>query len=103
MAKFVFLYSGGTMAENPESQQQVMHDWTSWFGSLGEAITDGGNPFGAATTIASDGRVSADGSLRATGYTLIGATSLDEASTMAKGCPVLTTGGSVDIYEALEM
>lgn len=103
MAKFVYLYSGGGMAETPEAQQQVMQAWTVWFGELGEAILDGGNPFGASAAVQSDGSVSAGTPSKIGGYTLISADSLDAATALAKGCPQLTAGGAVEIYEALEM
>jgi len=59
MAKFVYLYTGGSMAETPEAQQQVMAAWGAWFGELGAAIIDGGNPFGAAASVGADGSVGA--------------------------------------------
>ena len=34
-------------------------------------------------------------------YTIISAESLAEAVEKAKGCPVLATGGSIEVYEAL--
>jgi hypothetical protein len=70
---------------------------------LGEAITDPGNPFGASSAVTADGSVSGAGKLGASGYTVITADSLDAATASAKGCPVLATGGAVDVYEALEM
>ena len=103
MAKFVYLYTGGSMAETPEAQEQVMAAWGAWFGELGEAIIDGGNPFGAAASVGADGAVSAGGASRASGYTLVKAESLDDATALAKGCPVLATGGAVEIYEAVDM
>ena len=36
-----------------------------------------------------------------TGYSIISADSLDGASKLAEGCPVLTSGGSVEVYEIL--
>jgi hypothetical protein len=103
MAKFVYLYTGGSMAETPEAQQQVMAAWGAWFGELGEAIIDGGNPFGAAASVGADGAVTAGGSSRVTGYTLVKADSLDDATALSKGCPVLASGGAVEIYEAIVM
>ena len=59
MAKFLYLYTGGQMAETPEAQEAAMQEWTNWFGTLGDSVTDIGNPFGAGTTVsngsASDG------------------------------------------------
>jgi len=103
MAKYVYLYTGGSMAETPEAQQQVMAAWGAWFGELGEAIIDGGNPFGAAASVGTDGTVTAGGASRASGYSLVKAESLDDATALAKGCPALASGGAVEIYEALEM
>ena len=103
MAKFVYLYTGGSMAETPEAQQQVMAAWGAWFGELGAAIIDGGNPFGASASVGADGSVTAGGASRVSGYTLVNADSLDDATALSKGCPVLASGGAVEIYEALEM
>jgi hypothetical protein len=103
MSKFVFVYSGGSMALTPEEQEASMQEWGTWFGTLGEAITDPGNPFGASSAVTADGSVSGAGKLGASGYTVITADSLDAATAAAKGCPVLSTGGAVDVYEALEM
>ena len=36
MAKFLYLYSGGEMADTPEAQEEQMQAWTAWFGSLGD-------------------------------------------------------------------
>jgi len=102
MAKFVFAYRGGLMAETPEAQEAVMNAWMSWFGELGPAIIDGGNPFAASTAVQSDGSSAAAGA-GLTGYSIIDAADLSAASTLAKGCPVLGAGGSVEVYEALPM
>lgn len=103
MAKYVFTYQGGAMAETEAEQQAVMDAWMAWFGSLGAAVVDGGAPFGPAKTVASDGAVSDGHTAALTGYSIIDASSLDDAAAKAKGCPVLAGGGSVAVYEALEM
>jgi hypothetical protein len=102
MAKFVYLYSGGEMAETPEAQEQVMQVWGAWFGSLGSAVSDMGNPFGNSVTV-KDGGPAGTGASSLGGYSIITADSLEDASAKANGCPVLTTGGTVEVYQALEM
>ena len=102
MTKFAFIYSGGAMAETPEAQQTEMKAWTEWFGSLGGAVADIGNPFGASTAVSGDGVADA-GALGASGYSLVTAESLAAAAGLAKGCPIIASGGAVDVYEALEM
>jgi hypothetical protein len=103
MAKFVLAYRGGSVAESEAEQKAVMDQWMGWFGSLGAAVVDGGNPFGPAKTIASNGSVSDGGGAALTGYSIIDASGLDDATAKAKGCPVLASGGTVDVYEAMEM
>jgi hypothetical protein len=102
MAKFVYVYTGGQMAETPEAQEQAMQAWGAWFATLGDRVTDMGNPFGASTTVKSGG-IATGGSSGLGGYSLVQADSLQDAAANASGCPVLQTGGSVEVYEALEM
>jgi len=47
MANFVLLYSGGSMPESEAERAAVMQAWGAWFGALGSAVVDGGNPFTA--------------------------------------------------------
>lgn len=102
MAKFVYLYTGGQMAATPQEQEKAMQEWGAWFTTLGDSVTDMGNPFGRSATVSPDG-TSQGGTSRAGGYSIVSAGSLDEASARAKGCPVLAGGGSVEVYEAVEM
>ena len=104
MSKFVFAYRGGRgMAATPEAQEKVMAEWGAWFGSLGANLVDGGSPFGAAVTIQSHGGSAEGGSAALTGYSIVDASDLTAAAGLAKGCPLLADGGTVDIYEALPM
>ena len=100
MSKFVYIFSGGTMAATPQEQEAVMQEWGAWFGTMGAALLEEGNPFGSSATVSADGLATG---APATGYTVIDAASLQDATDRAKGCPVLTTGGSVQVYEALQM
>lgn len=104
MAEYVLLYTGGGMPETEEEQARVMQAWTDWYQQLGASIKDGGNPFGPAKTVGSDGSVS-DGASGTphTGYTIVTADSLDAAAGLAKGCPVVAAGGGVTVYETFEV
>jgi hypothetical protein len=100
MAKYLLNYHGGGMAEGEEAQAKVMAAWGAWFQTLGPALADGGNPVSQSKTIASDGSVSdGGGSNPSTGYSLIEADNLDAAVGLAKGCPVLASGGSIEVAE----
>jgi hypothetical protein len=101
MAKFVLVYRGGSGMAAPEEQQAAMEAWMNWFGALGDAVVDPGAPFGPSAALSPDGATGSSGPSELTGYSILSADSLDEAATKAKGCPVLTDGGTVEIYEAL--
>jgi hypothetical protein len=104
MADFVLLYAGGAgMPETEAEQAEVMKAWTDWFETIGKDLKDGGNPFGHAKTVSSDGSIS-DGAPGAIGgYTIVTAASLDAAAGIAKSSPVLQGGGSVHVYEVIPM
>jgi hypothetical protein len=101
MANYLLAYKGGGMAETPEAQEAAMKAWGDWFGTLGEAVVDMGAPFGPATAVAANGAASPTAAL--TGYSVLSAASIDAAAQLAKGCPVLAAGGTVEVYEALPM
>ena len=98
MANYVLVYHGGGMPESPEEGAKVMQAWDVWFGELGDSLVDGGNPASATKTIASDGSVSDDAS-GPSGYSILKADSLDAAVALAKGCPVLQGGASIQVVE----
>jgi hypothetical protein len=104
MTNFVFAYRGGSgMATTPEAQEKVMAEWGAWFGSIGADLVDGGSPFGPARTVHADGGSTDGGSAGLTGYSVVSAPDLAAAAALAKGCPLLANGGTVDVYEALPM
>ena len=43
MAKFLYLFTGGEMADTPEAQEEQMQEWVAWFGTLGDSVVDMGN------------------------------------------------------------
>jgi hypothetical protein len=102
MAKFVYVYAGGQQADTPQAQEQAMQAWMAWFGTLGDKVTDPGNPFGASVTVKSGGSANG-GASRLTGYSVIEAASLADATAKADGCPILQSGGTVEVYEAIAM
>lgn len=101
MANYLLVYHGGSMPQSEEEGARVMKAWTDWFTSLGEAVVDGGNPASRTKTIAANGSVS-DDPAGPSGYSILKAGSLDEAVELAKGCPVLAGGASVQVVETFE-
>ncbi|HEY7985033.1 MAG TPA: hypothetical protein VID73_12735 [Ktedonobacterales bacterium] len=106
MAKYVLMfYGGGGMPNTPEEQAAILQDWGAWYGALGAGVVDGGNPTsGNAKTVAADGSATDGGVGEApSGYAIVEADSLDAAAGMTKGCPILTAGGKIAVYETFNV
>lgn len=97
MAKYVLAYKGGNMAATEEERQAAMAAWGAFLGGLGDALVDAGNPFGQSASLG-DGAAAG-----LTGYSIIAAGSLEEATAKAQGAPVLANGGGVEVYETIEV
>ena len=104
MAKYLLSYHGGGMPETEEESARIMQAWSTWMGGIGDALVDGGNPTGQTTTLKADGSTSDGGGVNpVTGYSLVTADSMAAALDIAKGCPILDAGGSIEVGEALDM
>jgi hypothetical protein len=105
VAKYLLLYYGGSMPETEEETARVMKAWEVWYTGLGAAVVDPGNPISPmAKSVASNGKIS-DGPAgsMASGYTILEASSLDEAAVMAQGRPVLQGGGQISVFETFDV
>jgi hypothetical protein len=102
MGKYVFVYKGGKRPESEEEGNAVMAQWGAWMQGLGDSIVEMGNPFGESASVSSSG-ATGTGASGLSGYTVVNATSLDDAVGKAGGCPIFTAGGDVEVYEAIEM
>lgn len=113
MSEFVFLYRGGTRAESPSDGEKVMQQWMTWMQDLAAKgfLKDRGQP------LETEGKVvrGKNGSGAVTdgpypeskdlvgGYTLIEARDIDQASDLARGCPILERGGLVEVRPVMKM
>jgi hypothetical protein len=99
MANYMLIYHGGSAPTDAEREAETAA-WTQWFTDMGGATVDGGNPTAQTRTISSDGSVADGGGANpATGYSILSAGSLDDAVELAKGCPHLRRGGSIEVAE----
>jgi hypothetical protein len=103
MPNYLLTYhGGGGMAQDQAERDKIMAQWGKWFQDLGPALVDGGNPVMRAKTITSKGSVSDGGGQNpVSGYSLIKANDLESAVKLARGCPVLSSGGSVEVGETV--
>lgn len=103
MPNYLFVYHGGSKPTDPKEMEEVMSKWGAWFGKMGEAVVDGGNPVGMSKTVTADS-VRDDGGPNPTGgYSVVSAPDMDKAVEHAKGCPIFERGGHVEVAEIIEM
>lgn len=109
MKKFVLVFYGKVRPEDvsEEDMKSTMDKWMAWFGTFKDQMVDGGNPFAVgAKSVTKNGTETISTDLMpATGYTILNAKDMDEATKIAEACPVLQEGdeGSIRVYEALPM
>ena len=103
MPKYLYLYRGpqpDMSSVTPEMGQAVMDEWNAWFGTVGEAMKDGGTPLmpGGNVGANSSGAAPVD----ANGYSIVEAADMAAAKAMLKGHPHLKIpGNSVDVLEMM--
>ncbi|MBA3236486.1 MAG: hypothetical protein H0T59_10955 [Chloroflexi bacterium] len=102
MGNYVLVYHGGGAGSTPEDVDRTMKAWMAWFAELGDALVDGGNPTVRTKLVSPDGSVTDDPN-GPTGYSVIQADSIDAAVELAKGCPGLADGTSVQVAETVRM
>jgi hypothetical protein len=107
MADFLFVYRNGTDAHGkmtPEQMQQHMQKWHDWINEgfrLGWMV-NAGDGLKKEGRVVNGKKVVTDGPFVESkeivgGFSIVRADSLDAAAELAKGCPVLLTGGRVEV------
>ena len=89
MAEFIFTYR--TPADYTPGKPDGIAAWNAWFQGMGSQLRDLGKPVFNRATVGDSG-----GGGRLGGYSLVTAENLDEALTLAKGCPIVAAGGAVE-------
>lgn len=106
MAKYVLVYYGGSAGQTEKERAEQMQQWGAWFGKLGKNVADQGAPFsGKVKTVSSNGGAK-EGAVTqppVSGYSIIEAGSINEATEAAKENPLLKTGGTISVYETHTM
>lgn len=104
---FVFRSDHGNMPEvTPDEARAETKRWMDWIGGIAaqNKLVDRGNRLDSSGKVLKGGGVVTNGPFieikeSIGGYTLVKAESYDEAVELAKGCPILTAGGNVEIRE----
>ena len=103
MPQFMIAYLGTPKPSSPEENQQHMSKYRAWLSSLGDAAVSPANPLKNTSTVNSDGSVTGGGTSSMSGFTIIEADSEEAALSIAKACPYLDVGGSLEVSELMQM
>lgn len=99
MPQYVMVYLGGNPLSSPEEAKRHFSKYRAWLSSLGDSAVSPANPLKNTSTVNPDGTVSTGGKTKMSGYTIVEADSLDAALSIAKACPFLDIGGSLEVSE----
>ena len=103
MPQYVIVYLGGDQPSSPEEGKQHFAKYKEWLASLGDSVISPMNPFKNTSTVNPDGSVTSGSSTAMSGYTMIEANSVETALEIAKACPFLDIGGSLEVSELIQM
>jgi hypothetical protein len=105
MSEFTYLFRGRAIPSSPEERQQHLGKWVAWFKDLGAQgkLKDPGHPLeDAGKVVTGSKKMIKDGPFAeakdvVAGYIIVHAQDLAHATELAKGCPILEVGGSVEV------
>ena len=111
MKDYLFLFRGGEMNKlSPEEVQKHMQKWGSWIKNLADAGKfKGGEPLGdESRVVKGTKKVVTDGPFAESkelvgGYLIITAKDLNEATEMAKDCPIYEVNGVTEVRDIHHM
>ena len=112
MKDFMFIFRNGTekSSSSPEEMQNNMQLWFAWVDKLknqgiyvaGEPLTPPGKVLKGKQTVITDGPF-AESKEVVGGFFIIKADTLEQAAELAKDCPDLPVGGTVEVREVMKM
>jgi len=112
MANFLYIFRGGMASANssPQQMQEQMQKWGAWVQALtksgnfkaGDPLENGGRVIKGKKKVVTDGPF-AEAKDLVGGYLLVSAKDADEATEIARGCPIFEADGSVEVRQIHQM
>ncbi len=110
MKDFIFLFrqddTNCNTQASPKEMEETVRSWQEWIGNIAAQgkLADHGNRLSGEGKVLKPGGVITDGPFveireRLGGFIVVKAEDLDDATTLAHGCPALTGGGSVEVRQ----
>ena len=113
MKDFLFVYRDDYKSQpvgSPEEMQAMTKRWMDWIGNIAaqNKLVSPGNRLSSEGKVVRPGSIITDGPYTEIkeligGYSVIRAASYDEATEMAKGCPIFEQGGNVEVRDIVPL
>jgi hypothetical protein len=114
MKEFLFVYrrdaASDTIQISADQAQAMLKPWVDWMGGLAaqNKLVDRGNRLAGEGSVVKPNNVITNGPYvelkeAVGGYSIVRAKDLKEASDLAKGCPILAMGGTVEVRTIVSM
>jgi hypothetical protein len=103
MSNYIIAYRGGSKPASQEEGAAQMEKWKAWVADLGSAAVNPGTPLSATRIVSSTGVSDEMDASVLSGFSVVEAASMDDALEMAKNCPFLDTGGTLQVSEMMQM
>jgi hypothetical protein len=103
MKQFVLVYLGGNQPSSEEEASKHYQKYVAWLTALGDAVVVPTIPLKDTSTVNPDGTIREGGSSAMSGFSIIKANSMQTALSIAKNCPFLEIGGSLEVSEIMQM
>ncbi len=103
MATYILVYLGGNQPTDEEEGAKHFEKYREWLGSLGDALISPANPLKDTNVITPDGNVAPGSTTEMSGFTVIQADTMQIAVELARSCPFLEIGGTLEVSEMMRM
>ena len=98
MPKYVFAYRTPEVRTSSQPDPDAVAPWMEFRDALGEKLVDFGNPVFTSSSLGNCGA-----GTHLCGYSFVTADDLESAVALAKGAPVVSAGGGVEVGEITEL
>jgi len=103
MPEYMISYLGGNKPSSADEGKKHFAKYMDWLSSLRESAVSPANPLKDTSTVSPDGTITAGSATTMSGFTIVRADSMDAALMIAKSCPFLDIGGSLEVSELIPM
>jgi hypothetical protein len=104
MPNYLLAYHGSPIPRSDTEQDELARSWKRWMDEIGDVLEGSNNPVKVTRTVNPDGSVSRGGGANpVVGLSFIKADDIGAAVDLAKTCPQLGAGGSIEVAELFDI